>query len=78
MDDLKESVRSLVVTSQTTLPSRTDIPGVLAFEVSGNHAVITATGVTPSLVDELEARYHADVEVRDLTLEDIFVEMHRA
>ncbi|HEX4997787.1 MAG TPA: ABC transporter ATP-binding protein [Terriglobia bacterium] len=77
MDDLKESVRSLVVTSDRALPSRADIPGVLAYEIMGNHAVITLAGVTPSLVDELERTYKADVEVRDLTLEDIFVEMHR-
>jgi hypothetical protein len=53
-----------------------DFPGILSHETDRNEALITVRGVTPDLVRELEAVYEADVEVRDLNLEDIFVEVH--
>jgi ABC-2 type transport system ATP-binding protein len=77
MDDLKESVKSLALTSEKRLPSHLDVPGVLAFEARGNHALVTARNVTPALLTRLRQDYSANIEVRDLTLEDIFVEMHR-
>jgi len=76
MDELKDSVKRLKVTSRSRLPLHLDFPGILRHETDRNEALITVRGVTPDLVRELEAVYEADVEVRDLNLEDIFVEVH--
>ena len=46
-------------------------------ETETNEALLTVQGVNPDLIRELEAVYNADIEIRDLNLEDIFVEVHR-
>jgi ABC-2 type transport system ATP-binding protein len=76
MDALKDSVKVLKVTSRSRLPRKLDFPGVLSCETDANEALLTVRGVTPNLIRELEAVYEADVEVRDLNLEDIFVGVH--
>jgi ABC-2 type transport system ATP-binding protein len=76
MDALKDSVKVLKLTSRSRLPQKLDFPGVLSCEIDANEALLTVQGVTPDLVRELEAVYEADIEVRDLNLEDIFVEVH--
>jgi ABC-2 type transport system ATP-binding protein len=78
MDELKDSVKSLTLTTERALPAVLDLPGMLRCDVRGNHAVLTMQGVTPDTIRILESKYAATVETRDLTLEDIFVEVHRA
>jgi ABC-2 type transport system ATP-binding protein len=77
MDALKESVKTLRLVSRSRLPRSLEFPGLLRCEVDANEALLTVRGVTPDVIRELEAVYQGDVEVRDLTLEDIFVEVHR-
>jgi ABC-2 type transport system ATP-binding protein len=78
MDDLKDSIKILRVVGRNRLPSKFDLPGVLSCENNSREALLTMRGVTPHLIQELENVYNADIEVRDLNLEDIFVEVHRA
>jgi ABC-2 type transport system ATP-binding protein len=77
MDDLLDSVKSLRLTTHQLLPGRLDVPGLLNCDANQKHAVLTVRGVTPELIHSLEADYDATVEVRDMNLEDIFVEVHR-
>jgi ABC-2 type transport system ATP-binding protein len=77
MDALKDSVKTLKLTSRMRLPRKLDFPGILSCETDTNEALLTVQGVSPDLIRELEAVYNADIEVRDLNLEDIFVEVHR-
>jgi ABC-2 type transport system ATP-binding protein len=77
IDELKESVKSLWLTSPRAFPATLDVPGVLRFDSSGNEALLTVRGFDQTLVRKLESDYAASVEVRDLNLEDIFVEVHR-
>jgi ABC-2 type transport system ATP-binding protein len=44
--------------------------------VEGNSALAAVSDVTPELVDELRARWNAEVRVEDLNLEEIFVELN--
>ena len=78
MDELKDSIKSLRLTTERLLPKTLDVPGVLNCEAGERHALLTVRGVTPQLIHTLEADYDATVEVCDLNLEDIFVEVHRA
>jgi len=77
MDDLKDSVKSLRLTAQRRLPATFDVPGVLSARTDDRDALLTVRGVDDNLIQELEKTYSATVEVRDLNLEDIFVEVHR-
>jgi ABC-2 type transport system ATP-binding protein len=77
MDDLRDSVKSLRITTHQLLPRKLEVPGLLNCDATQKHAVLTVRGVTPDLIHNLETSYDATVEVRDLNLEDIFVEVHR-
>jgi ABC-2 type transport system ATP-binding protein len=77
LDDLKDSVKSLRLTTRRSFPSRFEVPGVLNFRIEDKNALLTVRGVDADLIHELETTYGATVEVRDLNLEDIFVEVHR-
>lgn len=77
MDDLKDSVKSLRLTARARLPATFDVPGVLSARTEDRDALLTVRGVDDNLIHELEKTYSATVEVRDLNLEDIFVEVHR-
>jgi ABC-2 type transport system ATP-binding protein len=77
MDTLKESIKTLRLTSRSRLPRDLNIPGLLRSEIDATEALLTVRGVTPDLIRELEAAYQGDIEVRDLNLEDIFIELHR-
>ena len=76
LDDLKDSVKRLRVTSESDLPSSFGVPNSLRAEVSGRHALVAVAEVGPTLVAELEARWQVSVTVEDLSLEEIFLEMH--
>lgn len=77
MDELKDSVKSLKLTTSKTLPRNLHIQGLLAYEAHDNHAILTMRGVNEERVRRLEQEFSATIEVRDLNLEDIFVEVHR-
>jgi ABC-2 type transport system ATP-binding protein len=48
----------------------------LRSEISGRHAMVAVSVVEPTLIEELEAQWQARVTVEDLSLEEIFLEMH--
>jgi ABC-2 type transport system ATP-binding protein len=77
MDELKDSVKTLRLVGKGNLPAKFDIPGMMSCENTAREALLTMRGVNPNLIRELESLYSADIEVRDLNLEDIFVEVHR-
>ena len=76
LDELKESVKRLRVTSESDLPSSFGVANSLRAEVSGKHALVAVAEVGPTLVAEIESRWQASVSVEDLSLEEIFLEMH--
>ena len=76
LDELKESVKRLRVTSESYLPSSFVVANSLRAEVSGKHALVAVAEVGPTLVAEIESRWQASVSVEDLSLEEIFLEMH--
>jgi len=76
LDDLKDSVKRLRVTSESDLPSSFRVANSLRAEVSGKHALVAVVEVGPTLVEEIESRWQASVTVEDLSLEEIFLEMH--
>lgn len=76
LDDLKDSVKRLRVTSDADLPTSFGVANSLRAEVSGKHAMVAVAEVGPTLVEEIESRWQASVTVEDLSLEEIFLEIH--
>lgn len=77
LDALKESVVRLNIHGRTTLPERLGIPDVVSCRADGTHATVVVRRWDGSKTQDMARRLGADVEVESLSLEDIFVELHR-
>jgi len=76
LDDLKDRVKRLRITSRHALPASFAVPGALRCEVAGSHATVSVADFDERLVAQMRETWDADVVVNDLNLEEIFVEMH--
>jgi ABC-2 type transport system ATP-binding protein len=76
LDQLKDRVKRLRISSRQDLARVFAIGGALRTEVQGRTALVAMASVEDGLVEELRTRWNADVSVEDLNLEEIFVEMH--
>ena len=76
LDNLKDSVKRVRVTAENDLPKSFAVANSLRSEISGRHALVAVSVVEPTLVEELESQWQASVTVEDLSLEEIFLEMH--
>ena len=76
LDRLKDSVKRLRITAQSPLPASLDIPGTLRCEVDGHEALVSVRDLDEEVLEGIRRRWSATVQVRDLNLEDIFLEMH--
>ena len=77
LDALKESVVRLKLHSHRPLPPSLAIDGVLSQRIDGARADIVVGDWSESRHRELARQLNADVTVEALSLEDIFLELHR-
>lgn len=78
IDELKDHVKRLRISSRHDLPEDFKVPGTLRCEVTGSNATVSVTNFDEHLVDDMRREWDADVSVHDLNLEEIFVELHDA
>jgi ABC-2 type transport system ATP-binding protein len=76
-DSLKESIVRLHVRATRALPDSLAIPNALSVQRNGTAATAIVRDWSPALHDSLHAGLDAEIEVEQLTLEDIFLELHR-
>jgi ABC-2 type transport system ATP-binding protein len=76
LDELKDRVKRLRITSRHALPASFAVPGALRSEVSGSTATVSVANFDERLVADMRTTWDAEVAVCDLNLEEIFVEMH--
>ena len=76
-DSLKESIVRLHVRATRALPDSLAIPNSLSVQRNGTAATAIVRDWNADLHDELQARLDAELEVEQLTLEDIVLELHR-
>jgi ABC-2 type transport system ATP-binding protein len=76
-DSLKESIVRLHVRSAAVLPASFEIPNALHLQRNGTTATAIVERWREELNDELGAQLGVELEVEQLTLEDIFLELHR-
>jgi ABC-2 type transport system ATP-binding protein len=76
-DSLKESIVRLHVRATHALPSSLTIPNALRVSRNGTTATAVVQDWRVELHETLALRLGAEIEVESLTLEDIFLELHR-
>ena len=76
LDDLKDRVKRIRIRAADDLPESFAVAGALRCEISGRNALVAVTNADPPLLSSLRDQWNADVTVEDLSLEDIFLEMH--
>jgi ABC-2 type transport system ATP-binding protein len=78
LDVLKDSVKRLRITAERDLPGNFAVRGALRTEVEGPNALVAVADAGNGLIAELRSTWNATIEVEDLSLEEIFLEMHHA
>ncbi|MBI1314600.1 ATP-binding cassette domain-containing protein [bacterium] len=76
LDNLKDGVKRLRITAHDDLPSGFAVPHALRTEVNGRHALVAVPDASDSVIEDLQTRWDATVQVEDLSLEEIFLELH--
>jgi ABC-2 type transport system ATP-binding protein len=76
-DSLKESIVRLHVRATRSLPDSLSIPNALSVQRNGTTATAVVRDWSAESHGEVQARLGAQLEVEQLTLEDIFLELHR-
>jgi ABC-2 type transport system ATP-binding protein len=76
LDELKDRVKRLRLHTHGAFPAEFQVPGSMRTVVEGDRALAAVADVTPELLDELRDRWHAEVRVEDLNLEEIFMELN--
>jgi ABC-2 type transport system ATP-binding protein len=77
IDSLKESVVRIHIRSKKPLPDGLEIPNAYSSEVNNNYAVGVTRDWSSAEHAQLAGSVDAQIEVQHLTLEEIFLEMHR-
>ncbi|WMS86056.1 ABC transporter ATP-binding protein [Pleionea litopenaei] len=76
IDDLKERIVKLHITSSQPLPHELAIPGTLNITLTQNQATVTVEDIREINLEELSKRLTANIRLELLSLDDIFVELH--
>ena len=76
-DSLKDSIVRLHARSTQPLPASFSIPNALNMQRNGTTATAVVQGWRSEMHDGLAKQLEAEIEVEQLTLEDIFLELHR-
>jgi len=77
LDALKESMVRIHIRAGQALPNGFSIPGAVSQRVSGSHATAVVGGWSEVQRQTIESHCGYPVEVEHLSLEDIFLELHR-
>jgi ABC-2 type transport system ATP-binding protein len=77
LDALKESIVRMHVRSSAPLPRNFAITNALSQRVDGNYATAIVSGWTFEQFRASELQAFGEVQVEQLSLEDIFLELHR-
>lgn len=76
LDVLKDSVKRLRITAARDLPNDFAVRGALRTEVAGRNALVAVEDMGNGLIEELRKTWDATIDIEDLSLEEIFLEMH--
>jgi len=75
LDHLKESVVRVSILAEQPLPRSLGLPDTIRSSVQDKRATVSLMDWHPQLKAQLEQQFNAQVEVENLSLEDIFMEL---
>ncbi len=78
LDDLKDRVKRLRIVAAENLPNSFAVRGELCSEIAGQQALVSVSNADDALIAELKSTWNAEVTIEDLSLEEIFLEIHHA
>lgn len=76
LDELKESVARVTLLATEKLPEKLDLPDLISQKIQGNSAQLTFINWSAAREQKLANQFSAQIDVRYLSLEDIFLEMN--
>ncbi|MEZ6115206.1 MAG: ABC transporter ATP-binding protein [Pirellulaceae bacterium] len=76
LDELKDSVKRLRISSNRPLPTDFVVPAALRTRIDGHSATAAVASVDEETIGQWERQWEAKITIEDLNLEDIFLEMH--
>jgi ABC-2 type transport system ATP-binding protein len=76
LDELKESIARITISSHENLPTNLGLESVVKQRVQGKQAWVTLKDWQPEQQDLIAQKFNADVQVDYLSLEDIFLELN--
>ena len=76
LDELKESIARLTISSKEDLPAKLGLPNVIKQRIQGKQAWVTLKNWVPEQQEKIAQQFNADVQVDYLSLEDIFLELN--
>jgi ABC-2 type transport system ATP-binding protein len=77
VDDLKDSIVRLHLRASAPLPATLSLPNALSIEIGEAYATAVVHDWSDVLAGEIAELTGATVEIESLTLEEIFLELHR-
>src|SRR5690606_550247 len=77
VDSLRDSVVRLHVRAPPPLPASLEIPNALRLQRNGTTAAAIVQGWHAETQEALAQQFGAEIEIEQLTLEEIFLELHR-
>jgi ABC-2 type transport system ATP-binding protein len=78
LGELKDSVKRLHFSAAAPLPRNFSVPGALSARIDGGHAMVATRDMSPEVISALCNQWKAEVQIEDLSLEEIFLEMHQS
>jgi len=76
IDELKERFVKLYIKSEISIPDDFEVPGMLRCQKIGGHLAIVVEDINQVNIEEIKSTYQAEITIEQLSLEDIFVEVH--
>jgi ABC-2 type transport system ATP-binding protein len=76
-DALKDSIVRLHIRAPRALPDSLAVPNALSVQRNGSSATVVVRDWSDELHDETAGKLGVEIEIEPLTLEDIFLELHR-
>ncbi|MCW9018354.1 MAG: hypothetical protein OQJ89_15385, partial [Kangiellaceae bacterium] len=76
IDELKEKFIKIYVKSERPLPEDFHVPGIRKRQRIGGHTMLLVEDIARINLDAIKTTYQATIETEQLSLEDIFIEVH--
>ena len=75
LDQLKDRFKRIRISAAEALPDTFSVPQSLRMTKAGNEAIVTLPNLSEELIQRLKQKWHCEISIEDLNLEEIFLEL---